>query len=202
MGILLVSERKIKAFTEVNENVDSQLLLANIQIAQDLGLQGVLGTKFMNHIMNAAQNNTLTAAENTLLQDYIQPYLLWRATWEALPAFFMRIMNKSIIVGNTEQGAPIDKSQLSYLRNIYQSRYEFYAQRLMDYIKNNQSDYPIYYQYTSTDGMSPSRENYFSGIHIEPGARKLPPYNRGGKKYGLPTYTSPTGDYCCYDDSF
>lgn len=200
-GVLLISSNKIKSFTEVNDNVDEKLLLSNIQIAQDLGLQTLLGTRFYNHILDGAKNNTLTAAETTLLQDYIQPYLLWRATWESLPTLWARIMNKAVVVGNTEQGSSIGKGDLSYLRNIHQNRYEFYAQRLMDYIKNNPSDYPIYYQYTSTDGMAPQKENYYGGLHIEPGMRKLPRVGTGWKYgyNGIPSYFNPTDSDCCWD---
>ena len=197
-GVLLISAKKIKAFTEVNDNVDEKLLLSNIQIAQDLGLQTLLGTRFYNHILDGAQGGTLTTAETTLLQDYIQPYLLWRATWESLPTLWARIMNKAIVIGNTEQGTSVDKGSLTYLRNIYQNRYEFYAQRAMDYIKNNQADYPIYYQYTSTDGMKPQKENYYGGLHIEPGMRKLPKVGTGWKNNNgsIPTYYDPTEDCC------
>jgi hypothetical protein len=196
---LLVSAKKVKSFTEVNENVDEILLLANIQIAQDLGLQGLLGTRFFTHILDAAKNSTLTAPELTLLQDYIQPYLLWRATWEALPTLYMRVMNKSVIVGSTEQGNPVGTKDLNYLRNIHENRYSFYAQRMMDYIQNHPSDYPLYFQYTSTDGMPPSKENYYAGLHIEPGKRRLPKVGTAGGYGFLPSYTDPTDpDYCCY----
>jgi hypothetical protein len=194
-SVLLVSETKIKAFTEVNTNLDSSLLLSNIQIAQDIGLQTILGTRFYEHILEAASGNTLSNQENILLQDYIQPYLIWRATYEALPTFYMRIMNKSIIIGNTEQGTPVDYKSFEYLRNLYMNRYEFYSQRLMDYIKNNQAAFPLYYQFTSTDGMRPSRENYYSGLHISPGFRKLPPT-------GIRGYLDPSSDYCCNDADY
>lgn len=197
-AVLLVSAQKIKAFTEVNDNVDEKLLLAGVQIAQDLGLQNLLGTSFYNHILNGAQNNTLTGPELTLLQEYIQPYLLWRATWESLPTLWMRVMNKSVIVGQTEQGAPVGKNDLNYLRNIHEARYEFYAQRLMDWIKNHPGDYPLYFAYNSNDGMKPAKENYYSGLYIDTGRRKLPRYGSG--IYGMPSYTDPTDpDYCCYD---
>ena len=150
LGVLLVSSAKIKAFTNVNDNLDEQLLLPNIQIAQDLGLQNLLGTKFYGTILTNAQNSTLTSAQNTLLQDYIQPYLLWRAVYEALPSIYMRLMNKTVIVGDTEQGKAVSKTDFSYLRDIHQSRFEFYAQRLMDYIKNNPGDYPEYWTWTSS----------------------------------------------------
>jgi len=192
-SILLVSENKIKAFSDINENLDSALLLSNIQIAQDIGLQTLLGTKFYEHMLTAASGNTLTQGENILLQDYIQPYLIWRAAYESLPSIYMRVMNKSVIIGNTEQGAPVGYKEFEYLRNIYSERFQFYSQRLMDYIKNNQSWFPIYYQYTSTDGMKPSKENYYAGLHISPGFRKLPPP-------GVRGYLDPSSDYCCNED--
>ena len=192
MGVLLVSAEKIKAFTNINENVDEALLLANIQIATDIGLQYILGTKYLNHIKSAAQNNTLTGPETTLLQDYIQPYLIQRSYYESIPEIWARIMNKSIIVGNTEQGSPVSASEMKYLRSITQDRYEFYAQRIMDYLKNNSGDFPEYFSYSSTDGMPPIKENYFSGIHITNAMpRKLPPK-------GIKGYLDPSSDlYCC-----
>lgn len=199
-SVLLVSAKKIKNFTEVNDNVDEQLLLANIQIAQDLGLQNLLGTRFYQHILDAASGNTLTGPETILLQDYIQPYLLWRATWEALPTLWMRVMNKSVIIGDTEQGKSVSRNDLTYLRNIHEDRYSFYAQRTMDYIKNHQADFPIYYQYTSTDGMPPANENYYSGIYFDTGKRRLPRVGTAGGFGTIPSYTDPTDpSYCCFD---
>lgn len=198
-GIILVSSAKIKAFTEVNENLDEALLLPNIQIAQDLGLQNLLGTKFYDHLKTAASGNTLSSAERTLMNDYVSPYLLWRAVYEAMPSIYMRMMNKSVIVGNTEQGQAAPRSDFQYLRNIHSDRFQFYAQRLMDYIKNNPGDFPDYFSWTTTDGMPPSKENYYSGIQFHPGRRKLP--NPNYYIPGLPNYADPSGDYCC-DDSY
>ncbi len=189
MGILLVSAEKIKAFTEINENVDEALLLSNIKIAEDISLQTVLGTKFLRHIKNAAQGGTLTSAETTLLQDYIQPFLIQQAYYESLVAIYMRVMNKSVVVGNTVQGSAISTADLKYLRNVVRDRAEFYKQRLMDELKDNQGDYPLYWSSTSNDGMKPSKENYFGGIHIPPGERKLPPV-------GIKGYLDPSSDFC------
>lgn len=192
MGILLVSAEKIKSFTSLNSGIDEALLLSGIQLASDLGLQNLLGTKFYNHILTAAQGNTLTAAETTFLQDYIQPYLIQRAHYEILPDVWARQQNKGIIIGNTEQGTGVSAGDMKYMRSMIMDRYEFYAQRLMDYLSNNPNDFPIYNSWTSTDGMPPSKENYFSGIQITNDMpRKLAPsWIKGG-------YLSPTDPKCC-----
>lgn len=194
LGVLLVSAEKVKAFTEVNENLDEALLLPNIQIAQEIGLQTLLGTQFYFHILNAAQAGSLTAAETTLLEDYIAPYLLWRAVYEALPSMYMRMMNKSVSIGESPNAKAVDRGDMSYLRNIHQNRYEFYSQRLQDYLQPRNADYPLYFQYNSNEGGMPKASvNYFSGLHITNGPRRGFRYWSGG----LPVYIDPTGPNCC-----
>jgi hypothetical protein len=199
--ILLVSAKKIKNFTEVNFNTDETLLLSSIQVAQSIGLQTLLGTRFLNHIEQAAANNTLTTAEQTLLDDYIQPYLLWQAVYEAFPTLYARVMNKAIIVGNTEQGSAVDLKTMQYLRQLHTDRAQFYSQRMMDYIINHQQDYPLYFQYRSTDGMPPQQEVYYNGLHFEPGIRILPKVGTGVSRGGLRGYWERTGPngWCCGD---
>jgi hypothetical protein len=50
MGVLLISETKLKAFTNINKNVDMDVLKAEVQIAQDIDLQTILGTLFYQHL--------------------------------------------------------------------------------------------------------------------------------------------------------
>ena len=38
MGVLLISEVKLKSYTNINKNVDMDVLKAEIQIAQDIDL--------------------------------------------------------------------------------------------------------------------------------------------------------------------
>ena len=196
LGVLLVSAEKVKQFTNVNENLDEALLLPNIQIAQEIGLQTLLGTKFYNHILSAAETSTLTAAETTLLEEYISPYLLWQAVYEALPSIWMRMMNKSVSIGESPNAKSVDKGDMSYLRNIHQQRSEFYSQRMQDFLVYRQGDYPLYFQYNAGDGMPKASVNYYSGVHIPNGPR------RGGWRYwssGLPVYTDPTNpNNCCW----
>ena len=194
LGVLLVSAEKVKSFTSVNSNLDESLLLPNIQIAQEIGLHNLLGTQFYEHILTASQAGTLTAAETTLLEDYIAPYLLWRAVYEAIPEMYIRMMNKSISIGESPNAKSVDRGDMSYLRNIHQSRYEWYSQRLQDYLQPRNEDFPLYFQYNSNDGGIPkSSVNYFGGIHITNGPRK--PFRYWNSN--LPIYIDPTGPSCC-----
>jgi len=109
----------------------------------------------------------------------------------------MRIMNKSVSIGESPNSKAVDRGDFNTLRNVHQSRYEFYSQRLMDYLAYRQGDFPDYFVWQAQDGMSPSRENYFSGVHISPGFRKLPKYI-----HGMPNYMDPASPNCCGDFYF
>jgi hypothetical protein len=199
--VLLISETKLKAFTTINQNVDMALLTSCIYMAQELGLQTLIGTKGYDYYMNLVKSvqlsgGTMSSADRIMLDDYIAPYLIHRAYYEAMPEIFARKMNKAIVVGNTEQGASIDMKGMAYLRDIEQGRYEFYAQRMQDRIRSYSNDYPWYYSYSDKDGMPNSKQTYFSGIHIAPGLRYPP---RRDSWYGnLPAYRGPEYD-CCGD---
>jgi hypothetical protein len=191
--VLLVSETKLKAFSTIHQNVDVELLAPMIRIAQDLHLQNLLGTKFVNEIYNQVKTNTLTTANKDLLDEWISPYLIHAAVFESTPEIFMRMLNKTIVIGDTEQGRGITMKEMAYLRDIYQSRFNFYAQRLQDELRNRPQLYPAYQSYSSTDGMPPRRETYMAGIHFPPGQRY--PVRTDVFK-NLPTYRGYENECC------
>lgn len=201
--VLLVSETKVKAFSTLNQNLDMALLVSTIYMGQELGLQTLIGTLGYDYYMNLVKSvqlsgGTMSQPDRIMLDDYIAPYLIHRAYYEAIPEIFARKMNKAITIGNTEQGTSIDIKGMSYLREIEQGRYEFYAQRLLDRVQAFPSDYPWYYQYTQKDGMPSTSQTYFAGIHIGPGMRKPP--RRNDWYRNLPYYQGPEYDACvdCY----
>lgn len=197
--VLLISETKLKAFSTLNQNIDTALLTSTIYMAQELGLQTLIGTKGYDYYMDLVKSvqlsgGTMSQADSIMLNDYIAPYLIHRAYYEAMPEVFARKMNKAITIGNTEQGTSIDIKGMSYLRDIEQGRYEFYAQRLLDRVQAYPSDYPWYYSYTDKDGMPSSSQTYFAGIHIPPGMRKPP--RRNDWYRNLPYYQGPEYGGC------
>jgi len=174
-------------------------LVSCIYMAQELGLQTLIGTKGYDYYMNLVKSvqlsgGTMSSADRIMLDDYIAPYLIHRAYYEAMPEIFARKMNKAIVIGNTDQGTAIDIKGMSYLREIEMSRYEFYAQRLLDRVQAYPSDYPWYYSYTDKDGMPSTSQTYFAGIHIGPGMRRPP--RRNDWYRNLPYYQGPEYDAC------
>jgi hypothetical protein len=197
--VLLISETKLKAYSTLNQNIDMALLVSTIYMAQELGLQTLIGTKGYDYYMELVKSvqlsgGTMSQADSIMLNEYIAPYLIHRSFYEAMPEVFARKMNKAITVGNTEQGTSIDIKGMSYLRDIEQGRYEFYAQRLLDRVQAYPSDYSWFYSYSDKDGMPSSSQTYFAGIHFAPGMRRPP--RRNDWYRNLPYYQGPEYDAC------
>lgn len=169
MGVLLISETKLKNFTNINKNVDMDVLKAEVQIAQDIDLQTILGSKFYYHLLSqvSSTGNTFNADELELLNDYLQPYLIQTAYFNAMPQIMYRTMNNGITQGTMENATSVDIETMKYLRNIQKMRADFYSQRLMDYLLTGrgQNKFPQYNTASTLDGMIPDRvQKYNNGI--------------------------------------
>lgn len=176
-NVLLISETKLKSFTNINKNVDMDLLRAEIKVAQDIELQTVLGTKFYNHLLSqvSATGNTFTSDEKTLVDDYIAPFLIHAAYHTAIPHLHYRTMNRGIMEGEAESARGVDIETMKYLRNVQKQRSDFYKQRLLDWLNigAGQNLFVDYNSYSSYDGMIPDKTaKYNAGIVLNHTTRK------------------------------
>ena len=176
-GVILVSETKIKAFTNINKNVQIDLLKAEILIAQQIDLQTLLGTLFYDHLLSQvnATGNTFNAQEKTLVDEYIQNFLIQQAYFQAMPSLQFRPMDRGIVTGQMENATSIDIETFKYLRSIQKQRADFYMTRLQDYllIGKGQNQFPQYTTQSTKDGMIPNRRaKYMNGIYLKNTTRK------------------------------
>jgi hypothetical protein len=168
---LLISENKLKAFTNTNKNVDIDAIRAEIGIAQDIHLQPLLGTKFYDQLLGqiSATGNTFNADELTLVNDYIAPFLIQTAYFEMIPHLHYRTMNRAIVQGEMESATAVDIETMKYLRTIQGQRADFYKMRLQDYLitGRGQNLFPAYNTYSTIDGMIPDKSSkYNSPIYL------------------------------------
>lgn len=158
---LLISETKLKAFTNINKNVDIDAIRAEVGIAQDIHLQNLLGSYFYNHLLDqvSSTGNTFTPDELTLVNEYISPYLIQTAYFEMIPHLHYRTMNRGIVEGQMESATAVDLDTMKYLRGIQKQRSDFYQQRLQDWLLTGkgQGKFPKYESANTYEGMLPDK---------------------------------------------
>lgn len=193
-NILLISENKLKNFTDIDPNVSSSVLLPFISVVQQTKLEYIIGAKYYKSLCNQVANNTLVSGSTdwNFLVYFAQPLLIWAAYAEALPSIFMRIKNNGIVAGAEKS---VTVNEMNYMQKRADDRSQFFEERLKQEIIFNSNLYPLCFNYTSNQGLFPHLgKQYFSGVHIPNGHwTNTPDYMM--KTYGLPFYSGP--EYAC-----
>jgi len=141
--VQLISEAKIREFTDMNNNVDSKLIVNAIRESQDIDLQRLLGTLLYDQILSDVQNNTLTGVYQSLVDDYIQNFLLYATYYYTLEYIYMRPRNNGLLTPTGgDNSESVDRSMYNVKRQSVQNKREFYAEKLTDYLIENQNSYP------------------------------------------------------------
>jgi hypothetical protein len=143
----LLSEIKLREYTDLDNNIDSALIKNAIRESQDIRLQSIIGTLLYNKIMDLVDTNEIDLPANsnykTLLDSYIQNYLIYAAYWYSLDAIYLRSRNNGLIQPNGgENSDAVDRSLYNLKRQSVESKMEFYAEKLTEYIIEENTLFP------------------------------------------------------------
>lgn len=167
MNVLFISEQKLKSATALHTNVEPQDLLPAVQQAQDIYVQGLMGTTWYNALKTRIVAGTETSSEETFLNDYVAPMLANYALYQAFPTLSYKIFNKSVLQPTSEESAPATLEQIKYVRDSVMNTAEFYRERALEYLKQNETLFPEYLNPDTSDGMAPDKFNdYYGGLVV------------------------------------
>ena len=168
--VLFISEDKLKDSTAINLNVDVNLLLPYVRQAQKLYVETKLGTDLNNKLKDLIVTGTLSlpanAAYKTLIDDYIGDMLPNWAFYHAIPFLRFKIENGNIYSKTSETGNSLSTDEAQHLREEVRNTAEYYTERMIDYICNNNSLFPEYNTNTGAD-VDPDRNAYYNGMNLE-----------------------------------
>jgi hypothetical protein len=163
---LLVSEQRLKQWTNLDSNVRTEEITPWIISAQDVYCQTSLGTQFLNRLKAGIVANDLNADEILLLNDYIAPMLMQYSLYLMMPGLKYKLVEKGVVSGNSEDTDATSLEELKYLRQSTLDLAEFYDARLREYLCDvTAGTYPEYSTPTPDDGMNPEKRTpYFGGL--------------------------------------
>ena len=168
--VLFISEAKLKDSTAINLNVSSDLLLPYVRQAQKLWCETRLGTdlndKLKDLIVAGTVNLPANAAYKTLLDDYVGDMLPNWAFYHAIPFLRFKIENGNIYSKTSETGQALSTEESQHLREEVRNTAEYYTERMIDYICNNNSLFPEYNTNTGAD-VNPDDNAYYNGMNLE-----------------------------------
>lgn len=163
-----INLNSVKELSLIDENVDNKLLTPTLRMVQDIYLQRILGTPlyddFKTKIIADDTLNTYPTYK-ALLQDYIKPVLIYYVCMHSLFAIRYRLMNKGVLVKNSENSSAADTTDVKVMKDEFRITAESYAELLTKYLKENTDTFPLYDDETLT-GMNAAKTNYTTGIDL------------------------------------
>jgi hypothetical protein len=192
-NVLLVSETKIKNFTDIDQNVTSQVILPFISYTQQAKLEYIVGGKYYKRLLDGVINSNLSTTDTEFLEYFAQPLILWASYAECLSSIFMRIKNNGIVTG-AENTVTIKEMQ--YMQQRADDRSQFFEQRMIEQIIWNSNLYPDIFNYSTQNGMRPHLgKNYYSGVELSLGRFSGYEVATGMQRAGISYYSGP--EYAC-----
>ena len=192
-NVLLISEQKLKNFTDIDQNVTSAVLLPFISVVQQTKLEYIVGGKYYKRLLEGVINSNLSSTDANFLEYFAQPLLIWAAYSESLASVFMRIKNNGIVTG-AENTVTIKEMQ--YMQQRADDRSQFFEQRMIEQIIWNSNLYPDIFNYSTENGMPPHLgKNYFSGVELSLGRFSGYDIATGMQRAGIGYYSGP--EYAC-----
>ncbi len=164
--VLFISEQKLKDSTAINLNVDVNLLLPYVKQAQKIYVEPKLGTDLYEALKAKITAGTLTGAYKTLVDEYIGLMLPSWAFHMCIPYLRFKVENGNIYSKTSETGTPLSTEEAQHLREEVRNNAEYFTERLIEYLKNNTSDFPEYNTNSGAD-ISPDSNAYYNGMNLE-----------------------------------
>lgn len=149
---LFIKPKDLKSNSILNGNVDTDLFINFIKIAQQMHVQNYLGTKLYDAITTKITTSTLTGDYLDLVTDYVQPMLIHYAMVDYLPFANYQIRNGGVFKHRTDNSESTTKDELDILVQKHRTFADFYAKRFVDYMAISANDkFPEYWTNSNND---------------------------------------------------
>lgn len=163
---LFINSKDVKTFTSINGNLDPDRYLNAVYLAQITHIQTLLGTDLYNRLATDIENDSLNSDYRLLLDDYVKPILIHYTLVEMLPRIHYQISNKGIFKHRSENAETASAEEVDELIEKERSAAQFYADRFLDFIKNNTTTYPEYYTNSGAD-LYPDQTAHYTGMVLD-----------------------------------
>lgn len=169
-NILFISEKYIKENSFVSDNIDPKHLHPVLKGVQDMHIHPMLGTKLYLKLQDLVKNSSSTPLPDdykVLLEDYVQDALLWYTLAELPVPLQMQLVNKGVVLRTGDSMTTSSSTDRKDLMDYCQKYAQWYAQRVINYLRDNREKYPEYSDTGSgCSDIRPDVTQYNTGIYL------------------------------------
>ena len=144
--IYLINEDTVRSLSNISDNVQGKFLLPAIREAQEINLQGILGTSLYNKLQSLIDDDTIADEENSvyrnMLDTYIKYFLVYQTVANLTVITSYKIANASVAASTDENLQTLSLKEVFQLQDYYNDKADFYCKRLQGYLRENSARLP------------------------------------------------------------
>ncbi len=156
--IFFVDPVYLKQVTALNDNVDDKLIMEAIQTAQDMYILPILGSTYMEEMLQQISGNTVNQLNQYVINSFIRPCLAAATMIHLLPFTWIQFKNKGPVKQHSDYSSEVGLSEVSFIMEKYREKAAFYAQRLTNWLLDNNQLIP--------EWLNPQLNNSSSGADL------------------------------------
>lgn len=127
-----------------NKTYDEALLTARKDLVQTIYLRKFLGKDFFEQLREQYNTDTLTAANDTFLKEYLQPLLAHYCMYDSLAYLQAQPRSNGMEFTLPEFGQKADKADVGLTVNKILATADMLVELAKEYLRDNASLYPLY----------------------------------------------------------
>lgn len=169
MTAIYITREDLVRHTPLSGNLDMDKIIHFAKIAQDIHVQGYLGTKLYNKINQDIVDSTLSGDYETLVKTYLKPVVIHLTFLEFLPFSQYTIGNNGVFKKSSENSEQPSIEEMQMMKEAARDTADHYVRRLIDHLRyeSGRRTYPEYNLVsTNSDEMRPQKDISFGGWQI------------------------------------
>jgi deoxyribodipyrimidine photolyase len=175
---LFINQEDFKDRVDLSENVLSKYIIPNIASVQDRYIKKIICKDFYDELIVQVENESLTSANETLVDDYIKPAMVFRAYARYVATANVFSTPSGFRKYREDNSDSAEAADMSAFINQANSDANYYESELSNFLENNLDDYPTY-----RDECKCSNIKAMSNFKISSIGKKKDPYRNPNNPY-------------------
>lgn len=150
--VYFVSERFLKLYGMITDNVDATDFAPLIQFAAKAFIKKQIGSYFFDDLLTKYNNQTLSNDEIALVE-IMQFAIAWRATAEAGISLTYQLKNKGYQKQNDDNAESVEKSEVTFMYDNYIQKAVYFEAEMKQFLVDNKDLFPVYLDKLNKDSI-------------------------------------------------
>tara|TARA_R110000744_G_scaffold89619_2_gene174198 strand:+ start:8452 stop:8988 length:537 start_codon:yes stop_codon:yes gene_type:complete len=146
----LVNANSVVLISMVSQQFDTNLLTSSvIKLAEITHIEKPLSREFYEELVIQYNTASLTAANSTLYDDYLERVLCWFVKLEAMNEIHNNVTSSGVMTNIDDYSTKVSPAEFALMKNDVERKANLFLQDMLDFLNDSVviNNYPTYKKY-------------------------------------------------------